>query len=62
MSDPLGNATTTTYDAEGRRTSVKDANNHTTTFVYDERGQLRQTHYHDGTVVVDTYDCARATR
>jgi RHS repeat-associated protein len=56
VTDPLGHATTTTYDANGRRSSVTDANNHTTSYVYDVRGHLRETHYHDGTVVVDTYD------
>ncbi len=50
VTDPLGHATTTTYDANGRRTSVTDANNHTTTFVYDVRGHLIETHYPDGTV------------
>jgi RHS repeat-associated protein len=56
VTDPLGRVTETTYDAIGRRTSVKDANNHTTSFVYDVRGHLTDTQFHDGTSIHDVYD------
>jgi len=36
--DPNGGAITFTYDAVGRLATVKDANNATTTYAYDEVG------------------------
>jgi RHS repeat-associated protein len=56
VTDPLGHATTTAYDANGRRSSVTDANGHTTNFIYDVRGHVIETDYADGTTTHDGYD------
>jgi len=56
VTDPLGNKTVTTYDGNGRRISVEDANHHTTTFEYDVRGRLTDTHFPDGTSTHEEYD------
>ena len=56
VTDALGRATVTVYDAAGRRTSVTDAAGHTTSFAYDVRGHVTDTNYADGTTVHDTFD------
>ena len=56
VTDPLGRATITTFDAVGRRTSATDAAGHRTDFTYDVRGHLTDTSYPDGTSQHDTYD------
>ena len=48
-----------TYDAYGNRTSVTDANGHTTWFAYDEKGRLAFTTNALGCVTSNTYDAAR---
>jgi RHS repeat-associated protein len=50
-----------TYDAVGRKASVTDAANHTTSYAYDGRGHLTDTTYADATTVHDVYD-ARGRR
>jgi len=61
VTDPLGHARTTIYDANGRKSSETDANGHTTSFAYDVRGHVIQTTYPDGTSTQDAYD-ARGRR
>jgi len=56
VTDPLGHATTTAYDANGRRSSVTDGSGHTTSFVYDVRGNVIDTQYPDGTATHAVYD------
>jgi RHS repeat-associated protein len=55
-SPPTPRVTTYTYDAEGRRTSVTDANSATTWYAYDERDRLTHTTNALGYVTSVTYD------
>jgi RHS repeat-associated protein len=56
VTDPLGRTRRAIYDATGRRVSVTDAAAHETDFVYDNRNNLIETDYPDGTAVHDGYD------
>ena len=59
---PAGPRDVTAYDATGRRTSVTDANGHTTSFVYDVRGHVTETHYADSTTTHESTTRAAAAR
>ncbi len=54
--DPLHGAMSYTYDALGNITSLIDANNHTTSNIYDGIGRLLETKSHEGVVSAYTYD------
>ena len=57
LKDELGNIINTyTYDGDGNRTSVTDANGNTTTFSYDTRGNLLSTTDPAGNISRMTYD------
>jgi YD repeat-containing protein len=45
-----------TYDANGNQKTVRDANQKTTTFEYDEQNRRTKTIFHDGTYTETTYD------
>ena len=40
MQDPLNNLTTMTYTSTGQVQTVTDANNHTTTYLYDSQDRV----------------------
>ena len=44
IQDPLNNLTTMTYTATGRVQTVTDANNHTTTYLYDSQDRAHDDH------------------
>ncbi len=46
------------HDAEGRKTSSADRNNHTTSFSYDNLGRPTQTTYADNNYSSSAYDAA----
>jgi YD repeat-containing protein len=52
----LGNETTYTYDFDGNRSTMTDANGNRTTFVYDELNRLIMRLYADGTSDQTRYD------
>jgi RHS repeat-associated protein len=56
ITDALNNITTVTFDADGRRTSIIDANQHETRFDYDVRHHPVKTTYADGTTMLKAYD------
>ena len=56
---PILAVTHYTYDAEGDRTTVTDANGHTTYYAYDQRKQLTYTTNALGGITANTYDAAR---
>jgi RHS repeat-associated protein len=61
--DPLGHATSYTYDLHGQRTSMTDALNHTWTYSYDSLGRLVNTTDPLHHVTHNEYDVAgRLTR
>ena len=56
--DPLGNATSYTYDANGNVKSRTDAIGKTTNYVYDELDRLQQVFYQNDDAVQMSYDKA----
>ncbi len=56
IQDELGNATTFSYDANGNRSQVRDAELNTTTYIYDERNLLWKVTDALGSVTEYTYD------
>jgi RHS repeat-associated protein len=54
--DPLGHQTFFGYDAVGNRTSVTDANSHTTSYTYDAAGRVLTVTAPDGGVTNYSYD------
>ena len=49
IQDPLNNLTTMTYTATGQVQTVTDANNHTTTYLYDSQDRVTTIQFPDGT-------------
>jgi RHS repeat-associated protein len=59
ITDPLGNKTTNSYNADGTLASITDANNHITTYTaYDGNGLYGSTTDPDGNVTQMGYDAA----
>jgi len=54
--DPLGDVTKSTYDADGNKTSATDADNNTTTYTYDAADELTKTTRPDGTMQITSYN------
>ena len=56
VTDPLSHVTTYGYDADRRKTSLKDGNGNTTTYTYDLAGQQTTTTRPDTTIAVTDYN------
>jgi YD repeat-containing protein len=56
VTDAASNVTTYSYDTENNLTSIKDANNHTTSFTYDAFGRVTKTTFPSGYVETYNYD------
>ncbi|WP_239393666.1 RHS repeat-associated core domain-containing protein [Frankia sp. CiP3] len=54
--DPLGDVSSATYDADGNRTSATDANNRTTTYTYDLADRQTVTNRPDATTLKTDYN------
>jgi YD repeat-containing protein len=56
VTDAATNVTTYGYDTESNLTSIKDANNHTTSFTLDAYGRVTQTNFPNSQVEMYGYD------
>jgi RHS repeat-associated protein len=59
VTDPLGNATSHTYDAAGQRSALTEDDVQVAAYAYSDRGELTSVTAADGSVTSYTHDAAR---